>query len=65
MKGLDLNVLLQGVGKRDYWLGGAALFPFGAAGATEFSGRCTTTRQTIGQRSATTLRARTTCSEES
>ena len=32
-KGLDLNVLLQGVGKRDYWLGGAALFPFGAAGA--------------------------------
>ena len=32
-KGLDLNVLLQGVGKRDYWLAGAALFPFGAAGA--------------------------------
>jgi tonB-linked outer membrane protein, susC/ragA family len=32
-KGLSLEVLLQGVGKRDYWLGGAAMFPFGGAGA--------------------------------
>lgn len=32
-KGFDINVLLQGVGKRDYWLGGAAIFPFGAGGA--------------------------------
>ena len=29
-KGFDLSVMLQGVGKRDVWLGGAALFPFGA-----------------------------------
>ena len=26
-------MLLQGVGKRDYWLGGSAVFPFGGAGA--------------------------------
>lgn len=32
-KGFSLDVMLQGVGKRDYWLGGAALFPFGGAGA--------------------------------
>ena len=32
-KGLSLEVLLQGVGKRDYWLGGSAVFPFGGAGA--------------------------------
>ncbi len=31
-KGFDLSVLLQGVGKRDVALGGAALFPFGAGG---------------------------------
>ncbi|MDE5627205.1 MAG: SusC/RagA family protein, partial [Candidatus Amulumruptor sp.] len=29
----DIDVRLQGVGKRDYWIGGAALFPFAAAGA--------------------------------
>ncbi|MCM1483033.1 MAG: TonB-dependent receptor [Muribaculaceae bacterium] len=32
-KGIDLDIMLQGVGKRDYWLGGSALFPFGAGGA--------------------------------
>lgn len=32
-KGIDFDILLQGVGKRDYWLGGAAMFPFGAGGA--------------------------------
>lgn len=32
-KGIDIDVRLQGVGKRDYWIGGAALFPFAAAGA--------------------------------
>ena len=28
--GFDLNIMLQGVGKRDVWLGGSAIFPFGA-----------------------------------
>lgn len=32
-KGLDLDVRLQGIGKRDYALGGSALYPFGAAGS--------------------------------
>lgn len=32
-KGIDLEVMLQGVGKGDYWVGGHALFPFGAAGS--------------------------------
>lgn len=32
-KGIDLDVRLQGVGKRDYALGGIALYPFGAAGS--------------------------------
>lgn len=32
-KGFDLNVMLQGVGKRDYWIGGHSIFPFGAGGA--------------------------------
>lgn len=32
-KGFDLSVMLQGVGKRDYTLGGHALFPFGDGGA--------------------------------
>ena len=32
-KGFDLDIMLQGVGKRDYWLGSASLFPFGGAGA--------------------------------
>ena len=32
-KGFDLDVQLQGVGKRDYVLGGAALYPFSGAGA--------------------------------
>ncbi len=31
--GFALDVTLQGVGKRDYWMGGAAIFPFGGAGA--------------------------------
>ena len=29
-KGFDLNILLQGVGKRDYWNGGVRRFPFAA-----------------------------------
>lgn len=33
--GFDLNVLIQGVGKRDYWLGGQAIFPFAGSGATD------------------------------
>ena len=32
-KGFDLSVMLQGVGKRDVNLGGAALFPFAGGGA--------------------------------
>ncbi|MDE6263934.1 MAG: TonB-dependent receptor, partial [Paramuribaculum sp.] len=32
-KGIDFDILLQGVGKRDYWLGSTSLFPFGGAGA--------------------------------
>jgi len=32
-KGFDLSVMLQGVAKRDYVLGSAALYPFGGAGA--------------------------------
>lgn len=32
-KGLSLDVMFQGVGKRDYWLSGAAIFPFAGAGA--------------------------------
>lgn len=32
-KGFDLSMMLQGVGKRDYTLGGHALFPFGGGGA--------------------------------
>lgn len=34
-KGFDLSVMLQGVGKRDVWLGGAALFPFGGTSASD------------------------------
>lgn len=34
-KGLALDVQFQGVGKRDYWLSGAAMFPFGGAGAAD------------------------------
>lgn len=34
-KGFDVSVMLQGVGKRDVWLGGAAMFPFGGASASD------------------------------
>lgn len=34
-KGLSLDVRLQGVGKRDYVLGGAALFPFAGSSASD------------------------------
>ncbi len=34
-KGFDLNILLQGVGKRDYWLSGQSIFPFAGSGATD------------------------------
>lgn len=30
--GFDLNIMFQGVGKRDYWLTGQAMFPFNASG---------------------------------
>lgn len=33
--GFDLSVLLQGVGKRDVWLGDAAIFPFGGASTND------------------------------
>lgn len=32
-KGISLDVRFQGVGKRDYWLSGAAIFPFAGQGA--------------------------------
>lgn len=32
-KGFDLSAILQGTGKRDYWIGGASIFPFAGAGA--------------------------------
>lgn len=32
-KGIDLDIMLQGVGKRDYWLSSHSLFPFGGAGS--------------------------------
>jgi TonB-linked SusC/RagA family outer membrane protein len=34
-KNFDWSVILQGTGKRDYWLGGYAYFPFGGAGASD------------------------------
>lgn len=34
-KGFDLNVILQGIGKRDYWLSGQSIFPFAGSGATD------------------------------
>lgn len=30
-KGIELSAILQGVGKRDYWLSGPSIFPFGGA----------------------------------
>ena len=32
-KGFDLNVMLQGVAKREVWLSGSSMFPFGAGGS--------------------------------
>lgn len=34
-KGFSLSMMMQGTGKRDYWLGGASLFPF-AGGTTPY-----------------------------
>ncbi len=34
-KGFSLDVRLQGVGKRDYWLSGSAIFPFAGAGSSD------------------------------
>ncbi|WP_447640029.1 MULTISPECIES: SusC/RagA family TonB-linked outer membrane protein [Chitinophagaceae] len=34
-KGFDLNIMLQGVGKRDYWVSGQSIFPFAGSGATD------------------------------
>lgn len=34
-KGFDINIILQGVAKRDIWLGGAAIFPFAGVGPTD------------------------------
>ncbi|MCH5318188.1 MAG: TonB-dependent receptor [Paramuribaculum sp.] len=32
-KGIDFDFMLQGVGKRDYWIGSDMIFPFAAAGS--------------------------------
>lgn len=34
-KSFDLSVMLQGVGKRDVWIGGSAMFPFAGSGASD------------------------------
>lgn len=34
-KGFDLNVIVQGIGKRDYWLSGQSIFPFAGSGAND------------------------------
>ncbi len=34
-QGFDLSVMLQGVGKRDYWIGGQAMFPFAGSSASD------------------------------
>lgn len=34
-KGIALNVLLQGVGKRDVWISGQAIFPFAGSGSSD------------------------------
>ena len=34
-KGFSLEVRLQGVGKRDYWLSGSSIFPFAGAGSSD------------------------------
>jgi len=34
-KGFDLNIILQGVGKRDAWIGGQAIFPFAGSNASD------------------------------
>ena len=34
-KGFSLDVRLQGVGKRDYWLGGSSIFPFAGSGSSD------------------------------
>lgn len=34
-EGFDLSVMLQGVGKRDFWLGGQAMFPFAGTNASD------------------------------
>ena len=34
-QGFDLSVMLQGVGKRDFWIGGQAMFPFAGSSASD------------------------------
>lgn len=34
-EGFSLNVMLQGVGKRDYWISGQSIFPFAGSGASD------------------------------
>lgn len=34
-QGFDLSVMLQGVGKRDFWIGGQAMFPFAGTSASD------------------------------
>lgn len=34
-KGFSLDVRLQGVGKRDYWLSGSSIFPFAGSGSSD------------------------------
>ncbi len=33
-KGFNLSAMFQGVGKRDYWIGGSGMFPFGGESAS-------------------------------
>ncbi len=47
-KGFSLSAILQGTAKRDVWIGGMSLFPFG--GSAKAIIRCSTTRPTIGNR---------------
>ncbi len=34
-KGFSLDIRLQGVGKRDYWLSGSSIFPFAGSGSSD------------------------------
>lgn len=34
-KGFDVNIMIQGIGKRDYWISGQSIFPFAGSGAND------------------------------